>query len=265
MYYWRKPPREIFPRCILVCILHSSIFSWFRPVFYQAQPQKVRNGWSFPFITSIQPRPSPTPTATCTLQPTSVLPLPLLTGESPVPCPATAVTVTVEFSTLIASVAYPGTTFAPGTNTVTFPVESLASNPTEFSLVLDTTDFPSGASVVSRVIYSDIEGNVPDMSSLFTLSSTLECNKGGGGITAGNNADAAADSTAEDGIAVILRVSRKLQKEEEGAEEFDCSPCDDLSDAEVEELAKYENGGKLVFCDATCLDEDADLTHCNCK
>lgn len=52
--------------------------------------------------------------------------------------------------------------------------------------------------------------------------------------------------------------------EEEGSE-FDCSPCADVTDAHVEALAKYDNGGKQIVCDPTCLDGVSDPTHCNCK
>ena len=47
--------------------------------------------------------------------------------------------------------------------------------------------------------------------------------------------------------------------------EFDCGPCADLSDDEVEALAKYDNGGKTIVCDPTCLDGVSDPIHCNCE
>ena len=274
MYYWRKPPREVIPQACLILRLTPASSAGFVPSSPKQLKHVLRRMVIFlHYFNPTAPPPHRHVHAHCNK--TSALPLPLLTGESPVSCPATAVTVSVEFSTLIASAAHPGTaysTFSPAANAITFIVESLASNPTKFSLVLDTTtttDFPSGAGVVSQVIYSDIEGNSPDMSSLFTLSSTLECNEGAGEIRAGDNADAAADSTAHDDVAPMFGISRTLQEEEEEEEEeredFDCSPCGNLSEAELEELAKYEDGGKLVFCDPTCLDEGADLTHCNCE
>ncbi|CAM9652063.1 unnamed protein product, partial [Laminaria digitata] len=45
--------------------------------------------------------------------------------------------------------------------------------------------------------------------------------------------------------------------------EFDCSPCTDLSATQVEVLATYDNGGKQVVCDPTCLDGVSDPKHCN--
>ena len=172
-------------------------------------------------------------------------------------------TVTVGFSAPVTSVAYPGAIETPGSNIITFPAETLESNPTEFSLVLNTTGVPSGASVVSSVAYSDSQGNSPDLSSLMVVSFTPECNEDAGGTRAGDDADAAGTTTAEEDRAIVVSVSRRLQ--EEGEEEFDCSPCDNLSDAEVEELAKYDNGGKRVVCDPTCLDGVSDPTHCNCE
>eukprot|EP00752_Nemacystus_decipiens_P017851 g16007.t1 len=39
--------------------------------------------------------------------------------------------------------------------------------------------------------------------------------------------------------------------------------CYDLTDAQEEALAKYDNGGKTVVCDPTCLDSSVDPLHCN--
>ena len=47
--------------------------------------------------------------------------------------------------------------------------------------------------------------------------------------------------------------------------DLDCSPCEDLTDAQVKALAAYDNGGKQIVCDPTCLDGVSDPTHCNCK
>lgn len=41
--------------------------------------------------------------------------------------------------------------------------------------------------------------------------------------------------------------------------------CYDLTDAQAEALANYDNGGKTVVCDPTCLDSSVDNQHCNCE
>lgn len=175
-------------------------------------------------------------------------------------------TITVGFGAPITSAAYPGAIVSPGGNTITFPVETLESNPTHFSLILDTTDVPSGASVVSHVTYADSQGNSPDLSSLMAVSSALECDEGAAGTAvAGEDAvAAAAGSTAGEDVAVIVSFSRRIQEEKE-EEEFDCSTCEDLTDAQVQALAGYDNGGKQIVCDPTCLDGVSDPTHCNCE
>lgn len=45
---------------------------------------------------------------------------------------------------------------------------------------------------------------------------------------------------------------------------YDCAVCSDLTTAEKEALASYDNGGKKIVCDPTCLDGVSDPTHCNC-
>ena len=124
-------------------------------------------------------------------------------------------------------------------------METLESNPTEFKVVLDTTDVAKGTNLVSYVAYSDDQGNAPDVSGLMTFfaSSAIECD----GPTA---IDTAAD------------ISRRLHP---GHEEYDCDVCANLSDAESEALAMYDNGGKQIICDPTCLDGVTDPIHCNCK
>ena len=47
--------------------------------------------------------------------------------------------------------------------------------------------------------------------------------------------------------------------------DFDCSVCSNLTDVQQEVLASYDNGGKRIVCDPTCLDRIADPTHCNCE
>ena len=147
----------------------------------------------------------------------------------------------------------------PGENTLAFPVENLELNPTEFSVVLDTSDSDTLGllSVVTHVQYSDDQGNSPGMGRLMIAkwSSLVECNED--------------DTRTAEGPAIGKSISRNriLEEEEDGNEEedFDCSPCEDLSEAEMEELAKYDNGGKFVVCDPTCLDGVSDPIHCNCE
>ena len=49
--------------------------------------------------------------------------------------------------------------------------------------------------------------------------------------------------------------------------EYDCSVCSNLTTAQEEALASYDNGSKKIVCDPTCLDESGvtDPTHCNCE
>ena len=154
--------------------------------------------------------------------------------------------VTVEFVAPVTSVAYPDQP-ASGGNTISFYAETLESNPTMFSVVLDTTGIAMGADVVAYVSYSDNEGNSPDMSGLMTLASTLECDDG----RSGSVLDAAATTG----------VSRQLH---EGFE-YECNACFDLTPHQANVLDMYDNGGKEIVCDPTCLDEVSDHTHCNCK
>lgn len=41
--------------------------------------------------------------------------------------------------------------------------------------------------------------------------------------------------------------------------------CYDLTEAQMEALANYDNGGKRVVCDSTCLDSGINNLHCNCE
>lgn len=45
----------------------------------------------------------------------------------------------------------------------------------------------------------------------------------------------------------------------------ECSVCSNLTDEQVAVLASYDNGGKQVVCDPTCLDGVTDPLHCNCE
>ena len=48
-------------------------------------------------------------------------------------------------------------------------------------------------------------------------------------------------------------------------DDVDCSACSNLTDVQQEVLASYDNGGKRIVCDPTCLDGVTDPTHCNCE
>ena len=41
--------------------------------------------------------------------------------------------------------------------------------------------------------------------------------------------------------------------------------CADISPAQQEALANYDNGGKIIVCDPTCEDKNGDPMHCNCE
>ena len=47
--------------------------------------------------------------------------------------------------------------------------------------------------------------------------------------------------------------------------DYDCSVCENLTSAQEQALASYDNGGKNIVCDPTCLDNSSDPSHCNCK
>ena len=167
------------------------------------------------------------------------------------PCPATGVVVTIGFAAPVTSVAYPDDP-ASGANTATFYVETLESNPTQFSAVLDTTGVAAGTNVVTHVKYSDNEGNSPDMSSLVaSLVPAPECGDG----------DRTGDGGAPDAVAAATGVSRELH----AGFDVECNVCFDLTPHQVNVLDMYDNGGKEIVCDPTCLDEVSDHTHCNCK
>ena len=48
-------------------------------------------------------------------------------------------------------------------------------------------------------------------------------------------------------------------------EDDECAPCMDLTDGQVRALDSWDNGGKRIVCDPTCLDGVSDRTHCNCE
>lgn len=41
--------------------------------------------------------------------------------------------------------------------------------------------------------------------------------------------------------------------------------CADLTPAQTEALEMYDNGGKIIVCDPTCVDGESDPSHCNCE
>ena len=148
--------------------------------------------------------------------------------------------VTVWFAAPIASVAHPGAPVSRE-NAATSAAETLKSSPAEFSVVLDTSNVTTGTKIVTYVSYSDNQGSYRDVSGLMApLASTLECNW------------YATPSTATD-------TSRKLHE----GHEHECGLCSDLSSTQLEALAAYDNGGKKIVCDPTCLDGVSDPIHCN--
>ena len=47
--------------------------------------------------------------------------------------------------------------------------------------------------------------------------------------------------------------------------EHECSVCFTITSAQEEALGSYDNGGKNIVCDPTCLDGVTDPIHCNCE
>lgn len=179
----------------------------------------------------------------CAATPFITPPLPSFhTGEFPAPCEATGAFLSVGFAAPIISVAYQTSEKRYGANMATLYVETLESNPVEFVVVLDTTGIAMGTNVVTYLSYSDEQGNDPDASGVVAFAPELEC---GGHVTVYNAAE----------------VARKLQE----GDESDCDVCSGLSIAQVEALAMYDDGGKQIICDPTCLDSSYDPTHCNCE
>lgn len=199
----------------------------------------------------------PEPFDTCHTTPLICALPPPPTGEYFVPCPAAGVVVIIGFAAPIASVARPPGVTVSRENAATFLGETLESTTSsaEFSVVLDTTTTgvaTDTTKIVTYVSYSDNEGNYRDLSGLVTpLASAHEC-----------------DWYATPSI--VADVSRKLHDDDEGHEHDggdygDCDICSDLSSAQLEALAMYDNGGKKVVCDPTCLDGVSDPIHCNCE
>lgn len=90
---------------------------------------------------------------------------------------------TVEFSTPIESVAYPGAEVSG--NTVTFQVDDLEANPTEFTALLDicsiadgSTDSGGTPNAVISITYSDDQSNTPDLSVAQRAAQLGECEVG---------------------------------------------------------------------------------------
>lgn len=126
---------------------------------------------------------------------------------------------------------------------VTFFAETLGSNSTQFIAMLDTTGVVADTSAVTYVSYLDNEGNSPDMSGLMAVASAApDCDQ-----------------------YPATEVRRKLYRESEYDFYDDCELCANLSSAQLEALDMYDNGGKKIVCDPTCLDHVSDPTHCNCK
>ena len=175
--------------------------------------------------------------------------------------------ITVGFAAPVTSVAYPGGTASSVENIAAFYADTLESNPTEFAVVLDTAAVAMGNNVVAYVDYSDDQGNAPDMSGLMGVAFTLECDEF---ITLDTATTTAASRKVQPGSDQYHRgmlddfvagVPRELYADPL----YDCDVCSDLSQDEQAVLDMYDNGGKRIVCDPTCLDSGADRTHCDCK
>lgn len=148
-------------------------------------------------------------------------------------CPATGASLLVDFGAPVTAInSHSVRTIV---NNADFFVENLEAGPSEFTVTLDTCGVAAGTRLVTSVAYADAEGNRADVSGLLSAGSVAECSR----------ASAA---------------RRKLHDDH-----FDCSVCESLTSAEIEALAKYDNGGKKIVCDPTCLDGVTDPLHCNCE
>ena len=74
------------------------------------------------------------------------------------------------------------------------------------------------------------------------------------------------DDATSTGTISPTSVTSPKDYDDDDDSDFDCSPCEDLTDAQIEALARYgDDGGKTIVCDPTCLDGVSDPLHCNCE
>ncbi|CAM9524910.1 unnamed protein product [Pylaiella littoralis] len=107
----------------------------------------------------------------------------LLNTDALISCNSSDATIAVEFTLPIESVAYPGAVISG--NTVTFEVENLEANPTEFAAVLDVCSIAEGTTnAVASITYSDAQNNTPDLSIAQEAADLGGCEAGESGRSA---------------------------------------------------------------------------------
>lgn len=97
-------------------------------------------------------------------------------GTSTIPCPATNATVVVEYGASVVTTDFPDATISG--DTITFFVDNLEGNTTEFEVVLDTCGVDEPVDPVVSIIYSDDQGNSPDFTVVLDITSDVTCPPG---------------------------------------------------------------------------------------
>lgn len=91
-----------------------------------------------------------------------------LVEASPATCPATNVDLIVTYGATVESTNVPGAIIEG--DTVTFPVDDLEDNPTEFAVVLGTCGAAGSFHPVQNTEYIDDQGNSPDFTALLNTA-----------------------------------------------------------------------------------------------
>jgi len=82
----------------------------------------------------------------------------------------------VDYGATVVSTSFPDATISD--DTVTFTVDDLEDNPTEFEVVLDTCGVTEPVDPVVSITYSDDQGNSPDFTALLDITSDVTCPPG---------------------------------------------------------------------------------------
>ena len=191
-------------------------------------------------------------------------------ASSTIACEATDVTLEVEFSIPIVDVSYPaGATFSG--NIATLAIGNITSDGTDVLVQLETCTLADGIiSVVTNVSYSDDQGNSPDFTSLLDAGEAQKCTPGPTpALTTPTSTPSPITTTPTTPAPTIstppTTAPTTASPPTGGLEPYDCTMCSDLTDAQKEALAGYDNGGKKIVCDPTCVDGISDPIHCNCE
>lgn len=95
---------------------------------------------------------------------------------STIPCPATNVTLIVEYGLTVVNTTVSGATISG--DTVTFILDDLENNPTEFEVELDTCGVPEPIVPIVSIMYTDGEGNIPDFNNILDMADDSTCPPG---------------------------------------------------------------------------------------